>query len=283
MPRSLIPDTGGDSRNASFLATMSDLVYFPEAEGAPKIKNELGLDAKLISVKNTQAYVGVNDDHLVVCFRGSENPATLDGLKDWLLTNAMNLLVIPDGELGQLFMEAGAGARYHQGFVQAICDIAPPLFAEVEARLREKDRLVWVAGHSLGGALAMMASWLFLKKTIAVHQIYTFGAPMVGNRDVANAFKREYGGQIFRYVNGADPIPLLPMVSLLANEFEHTEKFMPIANAPEKATIIDFVSGLVTASVKQALTGEEIAKVWTGVMSRIESHMMAGYRKGLNA
>ena len=180
MPQSLIPDAGGDPRNASYLATMADLVYFPEAVGVPKIKDELGLDSKLISVKNTQAYVGVDDDHLVVCFRGSENPATLDGLKDWLLTNALNLLVIPDGELGQLFMEAGAGARYHQGFVHAINDIAPPLLAEVEARLREKDRLVWVAGHSLGGALAMMASWLFLKKTIPVHQIYTYGAPMVG-------------------------------------------------------------------------------------------------------
>ncbi|MFO0935385.1 MAG: hypothetical protein U0798_02585 [Gemmataceae bacterium] len=78
-----------------------------------------------------------------------------------------------------------------------------------------------------------MAYWrcwppgLFLRKTIAVHQIYTFSAPMVGN-SVADAFAREYPGQIFRYVNGPDPIPLLPMLSLIANDFSQVDKHMPL-------------------------------------------------------
>jgi len=33
-----------------------------------------------------------------------------------------------------------------------------------------------------------------------VHQIYTFGAPMIGNDLAAEAFDREFPGRIFRYV-----------------------------------------------------------------------------------
>lgn len=282
MALELVQDSFGHKRNALFLATACDLAYYTQDEGGPKFQAELGLDAKLICVDNTQVYVGGNEQNIVVAFRGSENPTSFDGLKDWLLTNALNLLIVPDGEIGLLLMEAGAGAKFHQGFVQAIREIWPPLIEEVEKQLQAKDRTLWVTGHSLGGALAMLASWLFLKKTIAVHQIYTYGAPMVGNKEVANAFAREYPNQIFRYVNGADPVPLLPMISLLANDFHQVDRFMPIAEAAESTNIFQFTSGLVSSTVKQAMSGEEKNKVWGGVMSQISAHFMDGYRKGLS-
>jgi triacylglycerol lipase len=282
MAMKLIPDALGDKANAAFLATACDLAYFTQDEGAPKFQAELGLDAKLISVDNTQVYVATNDEHIVVAFRGSESPTSIDGLKDWFLTNAMNLLIVPDGEIGALLMEAGAGAKFHQGFVSAIKEIWAPFYAEVDAQLKAKDRLLWVSGHSLGGALAMLASWLLLKKTTAIHQIYTFGAPMVGNREVAAAYRKEFPGQIFRYVNGSDPVPLLPMMSLLANDFSQVDTFMPLANAPEAGNIMSFTTGLVTSAVKQVLSSEERDKVWTGVMGQISAHFMDGYRKGLS-
>ena len=68
--------------NALFLAKACDLAYSDPAEACPRFRSELGLEAKLISVDNTQVYVGVNDQAVVVAFRGSQAPTTLDGLKD---------------------------------------------------------------------------------------------------------------------------------------------------------------------------------------------------------
>ena len=92
--------------NATYFATACDLAYFPEAEGAPKFKELLGLDAKLVSVDNTQCYVGGSPTAIVCAFRGSECPNTLDGFKDWLLTNARNFLVLPEGRAGTDFADA---------------------------------------------------------------------------------------------------------------------------------------------------------------------------------
>src|SRR5262245_32060019 len=101
MALSLITDALGDYRNAYYLVTAADLAYLREqGEGANAFRDKLGLEAVLLSVDSTQAYVGQNDDHIVVAFRGSESPATLDGFKDWLLTNANNFLILPEGEIG---------------------------------------------------------------------------------------------------------------------------------------------------------------------------------------
>ena len=278
MPLELLPDAGGDPRNANFLAVACDLAYFPQAVGAPRFQAELGMTATLIGVDNTQAYVLGNDQHLVVAFRGSEDPTTIDGLKDWFLTNAMNLLILPEGRLGPDFSAAGAGARFHQGFVSAITEIWDPLFAEVEAQLKVNDRMLWVTGHSLGGALALLASWLFLRKTIPVHQIYTFGAPMVGNKEVAAAFAREYPGQIFRYVNGPDPIPLLPMMSLVANDFSQVDKHMPLGEHGEAANLIVYLKSAAGDAWQGLLTGDIGEKVWGGIKNKISAHFMDGYR-----
>lgn len=278
MPYTLVPDAGGDPRNAAAFATACALVYLPEAEAVPQFQSEFGMTAKLISVDNTQAYVAGNDDHLIVAFRGSENPTSIDGLKDWFLTNAMNLLILPEGKLGPDFSAAGAGARFHQGFVSAITAIWDPLFAEVDTQLKSKDRLLWITGHSLGGALALLASWLFLRKTVPVHQIYTFGAPMVGNKEVAAAFAKEYSGQIFRYVNGPDPIPLLPMMSLVANDFAQCDKHMPLGEASEAANLIDYLRSSAGDAWQGLLAGDIADKVWGGIKGKVAAHFMDGYR-----
>src|SRR5262249_37423400 len=104
MPLALSEDAFGDTKNAAFLAGLSAYAYLPQDSGGPAIASELGLTAKLISVNNTQAYVAYNDDHLVVAFRGSEKPTSIDGLKDWLLTNAANMLIQPEGPLANEFV-----------------------------------------------------------------------------------------------------------------------------------------------------------------------------------
>src|SRR5262245_57188388 len=177
MSLELIEDAKGDSRNAQFLAVASSLAYRPEAEAAEAFQSELGLEARLFSVGNTQAYVATNDDHIVVAFRGTESPAKMEGLKDWLLTDAANLLIQPQGDLGTDFAAAGVVARWHDGFMKALASIWDPVAESVQAERKKNDRPVWITGHSLGGALALLAAWRSKRKFIPVHQIYTFGAP----------------------------------------------------------------------------------------------------------
>ena len=221
MSMSLDPSAAGNARNALFLARACELAYLPEPAGTERFRSELGLDARLISVDNTQVYVAENDQAIVVAFRGSEAPTTLDGLKDWLLTNANNYLILPEGQSGTEFAAAGVGARFHRGFLDALAMIWDPLFAAVDQALKTKERPLWVTGHSLGGALALMAAWRFQRNFLTVHEIVTFGAPMIGNDTAAKAFEQEFSGKIFRYVDLEDVVPHLPSVSLLANAYTH--------------------------------------------------------------
>ena len=269
----LIEDALGDPRNARALAVASDLAYYAEAEAAPQFRDQLGLEARLISVGNTQVYVAQNDKHLVVAFRGTEAPNTIDGLKDCLLTDALNLLMVPEGRLGTDFAAAGVGARFHKGFIAALASVWDPLLAGVEAEQKRAERPLWVTGHSLGGALALLAAWLFHRKFLAVHQVYTFGAPMIGNQAATQAFDREFEGKIFRYVNPTDPVPKLPTVSLLANDYGHCLKEMLLG-----AAVAEAVAGAAPAA-GGPLAPAHIEELWQSAQQRVAAHSLAHYRE----
>jgi putative lipase involved disintegration of autophagic bodies len=108
--------------------------------------------------------------------------------------------------------------------MKALADIWDPVMETVQAERKKNDRPIWITGHSLGGALALLAAWRCKRKFVPVHQIYTFGAPMVGNVETAEAIDRELPDRIFRYVNDHDPVPKLPSLSLLANKYGHCQK-----------------------------------------------------------
>lgn len=272
MALELFEDAAGDPRNARFLATASNLAYLPESEGAALFRELLGLNARLISVDNTQAYVAGNDQHLIVAFRGTESPTSIEGLKDWLLTDAVNLLIVPEGRLGTDFAAAGVGARFHQGFINALAEVWDPLYAAVEAELKRQDRPLWITGHSLGGSLALLAAWLFGRKFVSVHQIYTFGGPMIGNAIATKAFDREFEGKIFRYVNAPDPIPKLPTISLIANDYTHCDTEMALGVAP--ANLLASMTGNVVEGVLNATL---IDSIWKAIQARVAAHAIDQY------
>lgn len=281
----LVEDAKGDPRNAMYLGVASDLAYLPEATGKIAYREQLGLDARLISVGNTQVYVGANDDHIVAAFRGTEAPTSIEGLKDWLLSDAMNLLIVPEGDLGTDFVAAGVGTRWHQGFIKAIGDIWNPFLEAIETERKKSDRPLWLTGHSLGGALALLAGWRLKRKFISVHQIYTFGGPMVGNAAAAEAIDREFGDKIFRYVNYQDPIPQLPTVSLLANQYGHCQKEVDIgvvATASEAAlSAANLFQQMAAKTVDGVLQGSLIDDFWNELQSRVGAHAMENYRAHL--
>ena len=278
MALELFEDSLNDARNAVFLAAASDLAYANEKEGVPAFREQLGLEARLISQGNTQAWVGHNDDHIVVAFRGTEAPTSIEGLKDWFLSDALNLLVIPEGRMGTDFAAAGVGARFHLGFMNAITDIWGPLLEEVQAQLKAKERPLWVTGHSLGGALALLSSWLFQRKFISVHQVYTYGAPMIGNRIASEAFDREFPDKIYRYVNFDDPVPKLPTMSLVANDYGHCNKEVPLGSE-DSGGILGLFKTVANKTADGGLNSNIVSELWNGIQSQVAAHGLDIYRK----
>ncbi|MFN9719045.1 MAG: lipase family protein [Planctomycetota bacterium] len=277
----LIEDAVGDQNNARAMCAACQIAYMPEAEGTAKFRDLFAMSSRLISVDNTQAYIASHDEHIVLAFRGTESPTSIDGLKDWLLTDAMNLLIVPDGRLGHDLCAAGVGARFHKGFADAIAEIWTPVAAEIEAQMKKMDRPLWITGHSLGGALALFGAWLLSRKFIRVHQIYTFGAPMIGNQIACDAFDREFSGSISRYVSGKDPVPKLPGLSLIANEFAHVQTERLVGHDP-MTTLGTFLGGIGTKAVGGLLSGAIIDDVWRYITEQIAAHGLDSYERLLN-
>lgn len=286
MTLSLINDAKVGSpraENAIFLAKAAELAYLSADTGPAGFKQELSLSATFFSADNTQVYLCHNDDHIVVVFRGSQSPTSIDGLKDWLLTNAVNLLVLPEGRIGTDFAAAGVGAKFHRGFMNALAEIWEPLFPELEAQMRAKERPLWVAGHSLGGAIALLAAWRFERAFLQVRQVFTYGAPMIGNAAAIEAINRTFAGRIFRYVNARDLVPRLPTVSLLANDYAHCQCEIELGSETVggAATTLENLAA-TDASAAESVESKGLSslvqdKLWALVLERLGAHDIANY------
>jgi triacylglycerol lipase len=275
----------GDARNALILARACELAYYNEPEGPARFRSELGMDARLISVDNTQVYIVQNDGSIVVAFRGSEAPNTLDGFKDWLLTNANNYLILPEGRAGTDFAAAGVGARFHKGFLEALEMIWAPMVAAVNDAIKTKERPLWITGHSLGGSLALMAAWRLQRSFISIQEIVTFGAPMIGNDVAAKAFEQEFAGKIYRFVDLEDVVPHLPSVSLIANAYTHCQNEVGLGAALATAAVngLDALKQAAGASEDGTIDSNLADQMWEVVRGRIASHMIGTYQSRVEA
>ena len=147
----------------------------------------------VFDVGSTQAFLAhrpadnPRDNMLVLAFRGTEKK-----LSDWKTDLKAELVPARD--------EKKIG-RIHKGFQEAYYAVEPA----VEESLRAfPDCPLYVTGHSLGGALAVVATrYLDAGKLAAC---YTFGGPRVGDLDLARVFKTP----IYRVVNASDAVPRIP-------------------------------------------------------------------------
>ncbi|WP_437586739.1 lipase family protein [Sorangium sp. So ce1000] len=90
------------------------------------------------------------------------------------------------------------------------------LVGALEEALRFKPQALYITGHSLGGAMAVLAAALIYSdeelrelRTL-LRGIYTFGQPMVGDKAFARAFETAFGNKLFRHVYARDVVPHLP-------------------------------------------------------------------------
>ena len=155
--------------------------------------------AEFTKTKKTDAtgYVAYDPTHqvIVVAFRGSSS------LKNWMT----------DFRFRHIKADLCDKCEVHRGFwtswIESRDSVVPAV--KLVLALHPKARVV-VTGHSLGGAIAVLAA-AELRKHGHWVDLYTFGAPRVGTKEVAHYLAGTLGkGKTYRITNLDDPVPHLP-------------------------------------------------------------------------
>jgi len=184
------------------MAAFSELAYL--APDDPRLAASLsagGFGAPVLFVEGClQAFLTVNTaEFAVLAFQGTANP------KDWGVD--LNALREP--------LPGFQGVGVHRGFFGAWLALAPKIRKAVDALGKEHPDLgIYITGHSLGGALAQIASAELERDTLAA--CYTFGSPRVATAGFDIAVKCPH----YRVVNTWDLVPGVPLPSWWG--YQHT-------------------------------------------------------------
>lgn len=125
---------------------------------------------------------------VIICFPGTASR------RDWQT----------DAQIRKTVWRAG---RVHRGFAHALDSVLD----DITAQLQPEDRII-VAGHSLGGALAMLCADELARRGERIAGVFTFGQPRVGNWSFASAYNAQLHDQTWRIVNAGDPVAKVPFV-----------------------------------------------------------------------
>jgi len=139
-----------------------------------------GTEAFLARMGKSDQFDGV----LILAFRGTQ-PSVSD-----VFTDIKADLVAAPG-----------GGRVHRGFLEAFEKVKAPIQLALQTHAGPP---VYITGHSLGGALANLATRYSEKNSLGA--CYTFGGPRVGDDDFFPGVKTS----VYRVVNAADAVPRLP-------------------------------------------------------------------------
>lgn len=190
-------------RTAFVMASMAHLAYsdFKDNEKFTDILISGGFrDIKTFNSDetDTQAFLARNDDFAVLAFRGTQEKRDI-------------------GTDAKAFKVKVTEGGIHRGFVGAYTSIMKDIKAEIE-------KLPWslpiyITGHSLGAALATVATQYLEKDIIEegkaplkdrIAACYTFGSPRVG--DVL--FSERLKSPVYRVVNTRDVVTVVPLLAM---------------------------------------------------------------------
>ena len=192
-----------DAANARELAAWSEFAYGKPADVPGSFLSAPSTDTQVLVVEQA--------DCIIIAFRGTKE------LRDW----------ITDAEfVRKLLVEEADGSRceVHAGFLDAYASIIERLTSHLRL-IVVGERPIYITGHSLGGALAIIAALELKRQKFNVAHIYTFGQPRVGNAAFAQLYNWSLQDSTFCVVAESDPVPLLPTL-LMGYRDCGTEKFL---------------------------------------------------------
>jgi triacylglycerol lipase len=231
---------------AVIAAKLSAIAYKNEKAAVADCK-KLGFPwAKLISKDGAEVLVAKDRNDMWFAFRGTEPSKLNDVMAD--------LKVVKN--------TAMAGGKVHGGFKQEVDDVWMDILEELEHNDQLKVRKdVYMTGHSLGAAMATIASTRYIPE-----ELFTFGSPRVGGpRFIKNITCPHY-----RFMNNNDIVCRIPPAWLGFRHHGEMIYFDRFGNHSPKPTWSDFFYG-ITQSWKRF-------KFFDGVVD----HGMPNYVKAIN-
>ena len=222
-------------------ANISAITYEDPKDSKAKFKSFGFTIVEFFNVEGAQAYLlkDMNDIH-VLSFRGTEVTERSDILAD--LKSGKNI--------------EGIGGKIHVGFKGEINKLWPV----IEKAVANIDSL-YVTGHSLGAAMATIASGRMQSKVLA---LITFGSPRVGNKEYVNSLTVTH----YRVQNNCDDVTKVPF-RLMGFTHHGTHKYMNFHGEFRDLTPWQQVKDMARSRLKARAKGQRYIGVY--------DHMMDNY------
>ncbi|MGW6605580.1 lipase family protein [Streptomyces sp. NPDC055036] len=253
--------TGYQLAHAYWLAKAAELAYREEGEvrtvladwGFDRFRHFEARHELPFPLEDTQAYVAASDRMIIAAFRGTQ-PLEI---RDWLTD--VNTPPVPG---------PGNKGFVHFGFHQALASVYPDVRSAIET-FRTGGQTVWITGHSLGGALAMLAGGrlYFEEPRILADGIYTYGQPRTCDRLLAAAHNTALKGRTHRFVNNNDIVPQVPPAPVFTH-VDHVKYFDADGVLHDRMPLID--------GLKDRIKGRT-ADLFAPASDGIRDHFMPAY------
>ena len=121
----------------------------------------------------------------------------------------------------------------HAGFELAARPATPEV-AQATQISRQSQKPLFITGHSLGAALAVLAAEMAVAGGLRPRAVYTFGMPRVGGSQFQASYNASLGDETYRLVHGIDLVARVPMSSL---GFRHVGQMLHCAAGQKFAEI----------------------------------------------
>jgi len=228
--------------NAVALCNASLLAYSTQIDVQRYLANWKFEEPIFVRGSSTQGFVARRGDIVIVVFRGTE-PINAD---DWLSDVNYHQSPAPD-----------LPGSLHHGFTKAFDEVDRQVMDAVKHFAQDERTRLFATGHSLGGALAVLAAALLhFREKRRITGVFTYGQPRLGDAAFSTAYNEALGPITFRYVNDLDFVPHVPPTRLPARH---------LLRAP--ASVLDFLrraSDLpneIRTAIDEVIKGEQFSHV----------------------
>lgn len=207
-------DDGSSIVNSYLLAHLSMLVYGEVVHTTSSFQAHMEEELLDKGVEDVEVFVNyftgtegmlvTLDDAVIVVFRGTSTNGIVPNFADHI--GDINVDMVNK-------VMGGRAVEIHGGFWNASDSVYPGLRDALQDA-HAAGRKVWLTGHSLGGANALLTAMrLHMSDGVPVQGLQTFGAPKAGDIDFRSATNvngaggRTLASRTRRWVMQGDPIP----------------------------------------------------------------------------